>query len=78
MPGALLAHVDFGLEVDGMRQLAAALLVVGDDLRHVVGHEIHVLHGEHRQLEADHAADFARPQPAAIHHMLGVDGAAAR
>ena len=34
-----------------------------------------MLHGEHRQLEADHASDLARPQAAAIDHMLGRDRA---
>jgi hypothetical protein len=60
-----------------VRQLVAALLVIGNDLRHLVGDEIHVLHGEHRKLEAHHAANLARPQAAAVHHMLGVDVALA-
>ncbi len=34
-----------------------------------------MLHGEHRQLEADHAADLARPQSAGIDHVLGFDRA---
>ena len=32
-----------------------------------------VLHGEHRQLEADHPADLARPQAAGVDDVLGVD-----
>ena len=31
-----------------------------------------MLHGQHRQLDADHAADLARPQAAAVHDMLGL------
>ncbi len=72
---ALLPHVDLGLEVDGVRQLVPGLLVEGDDLGHVLGHQVHMLHGQHRQLDADHAADLARPQPAAIDDVLGLDGA---
>ena len=34
-----------------------------------------VLHGEHRQLEPDHAADLARPEAAGIDDVLGVDRA---
>ena len=61
-----------------MGQLVAALAIEFDDLRHVVGDEIHMLHGEHRQLDADHAADLARPKSAGIDHMLGVDGCPCR
>ncbi len=72
---ALLAHVDLCLEVDDVRNLAAAFLVVGDDFGDFLGHQIHVLHGEHRQFDAGHAADLSGPQAAAVHHMLGVDRA---
>ena len=71
--GTLLAHVDLGLEVDDVGQLVAALLVVGNHLRHLVGDEIHVLHGQHGKLDPHHAANLARPEAAAVHHMLGVD-----
>src|SRR6185437_15840160 len=37
--------------------------------------EVLVLHGEHRQLEAHHAPDLARPQAAGIDHVLGVHAA---
>ncbi len=69
---ALLARVDLALEVEHADHLAAGRLVEGLDLRHRLGQEIHVLHGEHRQLDADHAADLARPQAAAIDDMLGL------
>ena len=68
---ALLAHVNFRLEVERVAHLLAVLLVVGDDLGNILGHHIHVLHGQHRQLNADHAANFSRPQAAAVHNMLG-------
>lgn len=34
-----------------------------------------MFHGEYRQLQADHAPDFTRPQAARVHDMIGVDGA---
>jgi len=70
---AFLAQIDFALEVHDMQHLAARLAVVRLHLRHVVGDEIHVLHGEDRQFEADHAPDLARPEPAGIDDMLGPD-----
>ena len=64
---ALLADIDLAVEVDAVHELAADRLVELDDLRHVLGDQIHVLHGEHRQFEPDHAADLAGPQrPAAL------------
>src|SRR3546814_19183712 len=68
---ALLAHVDLGAEVDAVRQFLRA----GRHLRHLVGDEVVVLHRQHRQLEADHAADLARPEAAAVHHVLGLEAA---
>ena len=47
------------------------LRVALGNLGHVFGDQVHVLHGEHRQLQADHAADLARPEPAGIDHLLG-------
>ena len=41
-------------------------------LRQCLGQQIMVLHGQHRQLDADHPADLARPEPAAVDHVLGV------
>ena len=72
---ALLARVDLALEVEHADHLAAGLAVEGLDLRHRLGEQVHVLHGEHRQLEADHAADLARPQAAAVDDVLGLDRA---
>ena len=67
---ALLAHVDLGLEVDDVLELGLSL-----QLRQVLGDEVLVLHGEDRKLEPDEAADFARPQSARVHDVLGVDRA---
>ena len=50
-------------------------LLVGHHLGHILGDHVHVLHGQHRQLDADHPANFARPEPAAVDDMLGDDGA---
>ena len=36
-----------------------------------------MLHGEDRQLQPDHPADLARPQPAGVDDVLGVDRVAA-
>ena len=66
----LLAHVNLALEVD-----AVELLLLADELRHVLGDEVMVLHGEHRQFEAHHAADLAGPESAGIDHMFGPHGA---
>ena len=72
---ALLAGVDLALEVEHADHLAAGRLVEFLDLRHRLGEQIHVLHGQHRQFDADHAADLARPQAAAVDDMLGLDRA---
>ena len=53
----------------------AALFVISHDFRHLIRHEIHVLHCEHRQFNADHATNFARPETAAVHNMFGDDRA---
>ena len=70
---ALLADVDLAAEVDGHRQLVAGRLVERLDLGHVRGQHVLVLHGEDRELEADHPADLARPQAAGVDDVLGVD-----
>ena len=70
---AFLAQVDFALEVHDMQHLAARLAVVCLHFRHVVGDEIHVLHCQDRQFEADHAPDLARPEPARIDNVRGPD-----
>ena len=69
---AFLAHVDLALEVERGDHLLAGRTIELGDLRHVLGEEVHVLHGEHRQLQPDHAPDLARPQPAAVDDVLGV------
>jgi len=74
---ALLAGVDLAGEVDHVRQLATTGLVVCDDFRHRLGHQVVVLHGQHRQLQPRHAADLASPQAARVHHVLGMDGVVA-
>ena len=72
-PTLLLADVDLALEVEGHRQLVTALGVEGGDLVHVVGDEVHVLHAEDGQFQADHPPDLACPQPAGVDDVLGVD-----
>ena len=72
---ALLARIDLALEVEHADQFAARRLVEGFDLGDRLGQEVHVLHGEQRQLDADHAADLARPQAAAVDDVLGADRA---
>ena len=46
---------------------------MGGDLGHVLGDEVHVLHGEHRELDADHPPHLARPEPTGVDDVLGVD-----
>ena len=70
---AFLAQVTFGAEVDHVTDLFARGLVERLDFGDVVGHQVHVFHGQDRQLNAHHAADFARPQAAAVDHVFGVD-----
>ena len=67
---ALLAHVDFAVEVDRVQHHLARFLVEGDDFGHVLGDQVLVLHRQDRQFQTDHAAHFARPQAAAIDDML--------
>ena len=69
----LLADVDLAGEVHADRHLLARRSFVIRNLLHVLGDEVHVLHRQHRQLEADHAAHLASPQPARVHDVLGVD-----
>ena len=49
------------------------LLVVLLHLGHRLRDHVHVLHGQDRQLDADHAADLPRPQAAGVDDVLGVD-----
>ena len=65
---ALLAQVDLARVVGGVDDLLGAAL----KLRQVLGDEVVVLHGEHRQLDADHLPDLAGPQSGAVHDVLGV------
>jgi hypothetical protein len=73
--GALLAGVDLALEINDANQFAAGPGVELQHLRHFLGQEIHVLHGEKRQFQTDHAADFARPEAAGIDDVVGLDRA---
>ena len=72
---ALLAGVDLARQVEDADHLAAGAGVELGDLGHRLGQEVHVLHGEHRQLQPDHAADLARPEAAGVDHMLGLNRA---
>ena len=58
-----------------MRQLVAVRAVELDHFGHLVRDEVHVLHREHRELQAHHAADLARPEAPAVDDVLGVDRA---
>jgi hypothetical protein len=66
-PAALLAGVDLAFEVDAVQLLLLAL-----ERRDVLGDQVLVLHGQHRELQPHHAPDLARPQAAGVHDMLGV------
>ena len=54
-----------------MDDFAAGLGVPFCDLGHILGDQIHVLHGQHRQFKARHPAHFARPKPTGIDDMFG-------
>ncbi len=75
---AFLANVDLAIEIDAVHQLATGRLVEVDDLGHVLGDQIHVLHGENRQLQPDHAPHFTGPETGRIHHMFAADLALVR
>ena len=64
---AFLAQIEFAFEID-----AVHLLLLPGEFRQILGDQVLVLHGQHRQLEAHHAADLAGPQAAGIHNMLRV------
>ncbi len=72
---ALLPRIDLALEVDDADHLPAGCVVEFLDLRHRFRQQVHVFHRQQRQFQPDHAADLARPQPAAIHDMLRLHGA---
>ncbi len=75
---ALLAQIEFAVKINRMDDFRAGFPVPGGDLRHVLGNEVHVLHGEDRQLQPDHAAHLARPQAARIDDVFGNDLALVR
>jgi hypothetical protein len=64
---ALLTQVQLPFEVDGVQ-----LLPFTHEFRHVAGDEVLMLHGQNRQLDADHASHFAGPQSRGVHHILGM------
>ena len=68
---AFLAQIDFAREIGGVDDLAVQALQLRNGLRD----DVVVLHGEHRQRQADELADLARPQAAGVDHVLGVDRA---
>ena len=73
-PAAFLTHVDLAAEVDAVQDLAVFGVVVGDG-GDVLGQQVHVLHGEHRQLDAGHAADLAGPEATGVDDVFAADGA---
>ena len=67
---AFLAHVDLTLEIDAVQLFLLAL-----EFRDVIRDQVLVLHREDGQLKTGHTTDFACPQAAGVHDVLGVDGA---
>ena len=72
---AFLAQIALGAKVDHVADFLTRALIERFHLRNIVGHQIHVFHGQHRQLNAHHAAHFARPQAAGVDHVLALDHA---
>ena len=70
----LLPGVDLAGKVDEGGQLMSPLLVELDDLGDRFGHQVVVLHREHRQLDAAHPPHLASPQSTRIDDVFGVDG----
>ena len=70
----LLAQIQLPAEIERSDELAAVVgRVVCHYLRQRIGHQVLMLHRQHRQLETDHAPYFARPQASRVHDVLGVD-----
>ena len=70
-----MAQIALGTEVDDVADLFARAFVKGFHFGNIVGDQIHVLHGQHRQFDADHAAYLARPKATGIDHMLALNHA---
>ena len=75
---AFLAQIQLAVEVHRVQHLLAGRGIDRGDFRHVLGDQVHVLHGEDRMLPTHHVADLARPQPARVHHVFGADLALVR
>ena len=73
-PAPFLPQITLALRVHDVRQFFTAL----EDLRQLLGDQVLVLHGVQRQIEAGERADFTRPQPGGVDHVLGVDRALLR
>ena len=69
---AFLAQVALGTKVDHVGNVLAGAAVVLADLRDLIGHQVHVLHGQHWQLDAHHAPDLPGPQATSVDHMLAL------
>ena len=66
-----LAGINFAARVQAVGQF----LILGQDFRDIRGDQVLVLHGEHRQLQTDHAPDLPRPEPARVDHHVRFDAA---
>ncbi len=68
---AFLPQIGFAIEIDAHGDFA----IEPRHRRNVVGDDVLVLHRHDRQLDARHPPHLARPQPAGIDDIIGLDGA---
>ena len=69
---AFLAQVALGTKVDHVGNVLAGAAVVLANLGDFIGHQVHVFHRQHWQLNTHHAADLTGPQAASVDHVLAL------
>ena len=67
--------VDLAAEVDSADAVPSSGVQPRLDLGEFLGQQVHVLHGQDRQLDAAHPAHLAGPQAATVHEVFTGDGA---
>jgi len=73
MPPPFLPNVDLAFEIDGVK-----LFRLADQLRHVPGDEVLMLHRKDGQFDADHGARLPGPQAGGVHHVFRTNVAVIR
>ena len=66
---AFLPHINLAGKISGIDDFMFEIRQFGNGL----GDDVVMLHRQNRQFYSHHMADFARPKPRRIDHMLGMD-----